>query len=490
MNKPVRRVAIAMLVLFGLLVVNANYIQVIQADSLRQDESNTRVLIEEYERQRGAIVVDGRPVAQSQATPEDRLAYLRTYPDPETYAHATGYYSLIFSTAGVERARNDVLSGSDNRLFVRQLSDLFTGRDPKGGNVVLTLDRATQEAAYAALVASGGIGAVVALDPQTGAILAMASTPSYDPNLLSSHDTQAIRTYADELDAAEVDPRLNRATQDNYPPGSVFKLLIAAAALEEGADPDTELAAPDVLDLPQTTATLQNFGGSSCNGGADMALIDALTISCNTAFAQLGIDLGEAKLRDVAGRFGIDGEGYEMPLPVAASTLGEIESAAALGQSSIGQRDVRLTPIQTANIAATIGNGGTLYQPYLVAEEQAPDLTVLSEPEPEDLGEAISEDVAADLTEMMISVVENGSAQSARIEGVSVAGKTGTAEVAEGVNPHAWFAGFAPADNPQIAVAVFIANGGSSESETTGGETAAPIARAVMEAFLGNSEDD
>ncbi len=485
MNKPVRRVAIAMLVLFTALVLNANYIQVVKATAYQQDPGNTRVLLEEYERQRGSIVVDGRAVASSRATPGDRLEFLRTYANGPLYAHSTGYNTLNYSTASIERAENDLLSGNSDSLFVRRLTDLFTGREPKGGNVELTLNPRAQQAASDALTQTGATGAVVALDPQTGAILAMVSTPTYDPNLLSSHDPRAIREYAATLDQAEVDPRLNRATQDNFPPGSVFKLIIAAAALEEGFDPDSTVPAPDVLELPQSSATIRNFGGSSCNGGADDTLIHALTISCNTAFAQLGIDLGESIIRDVAERFGIDDQGYEMPLPVAQSSLGDIVDAASLGQSSIGQRDVRLTPIQTANIVATIANGGTLYQPFLVAERQEPNLTVIDDVEPQEIREAVSSDVTEALTEMMISVVENGSGQNAQIDGVEVAGKTGTAEVDEGIAPHAWFAGFAPADNPQIAVAVFVANGGDTGSETTGGRTAAPIARAVMEAFLG-----
>lgn len=484
MNKPVRRVAVAMLLLFGLLVVNINFIQVVKATEYQADPGNTRVLLEEYERQRGSIVVDGRAVASSRATPEDQLEYLRTYANGPLYAHATGYYSLIYSTAGIERAHDDILSGSSDSLFVRRLTDLVTGREPKGGNVELTLDARAQDAAYRALVDSGATGAVVALDPQTGAILAMVSTPTYDPNLLSSHDPQAIRDYAQTLDDAELDPRLNRGTQDNYPPGSVFKVIVAAAALEQGYQPDTLIPAPDVLTLPQSSATIRNFGGSSCNGGADQALLDSLTISCNTAFAQLGIELGESTLRDVAERFGIDDQGYDMPLPVAPSTLGDIADGAALAQSSIGQRDVRLTPLEAANIVATIANGGTLYQPYLVEETQEPDLTVIDASEPQEIRQAISADVAEDLTEMMVNVVAEGTGVNAQIDGVDVAGKTGTAEVDEGINPHAWFAGFAPADNPQIAVAVFLANGGNSESETTGGRAAAPIAAAVMQAYL------
>ncbi|MBA3523070.1 MAG: penicillin-binding protein 2 [Geodermatophilaceae bacterium] len=484
MNKPVRRVAIAMLLLFGLLVVNANYIQVIKATEYQQDPGNTRVLLEEYERQRGLIIVNGSSVANSVSTPADQLKYLRRYANGPVYAPATGYYSLIFSNSGIERAENDVLSGSSDSLFVRRLTDLFTGREPRGGNVELTLDARTQQAAYDALTETGATGAIVALDPQTGAILAMVSTPSYDPNLLSSHDPTAIRDYAAQLDAAPVDPRLNRATSDNYPPGSVFKLIVAAAALENGLTPESTIPAPDVLTLPGTSTTLRNFGGSSCNGGADDTLLHALTISCNTAFAQLGIDVGEDNLRDVAERFGIDDTGYDMPLPVAQSSLGSIEDDAALGQSSIGQRDVRLTPIETASIVATIASGGAFYQPHLVNETQEPDLTVIDQAEVSELRQAIDPEIAQDLTAMMVNVVAEGTGTRAQINGLDVAGKTGTAEVEDGVAPHAWFAGFAPADNPQIAVAVFIANGGSSQGETTGGVAAAPIAKTVMEAFL------
>lgn len=483
MNAPVRKIAIAVLVLFTLLIINANVIQVIQADSLRTDSGNTRILIDEYSRQRGSIVVDGQPVAMS--VPVDgALQYLRQYPSGPLYAPATGFYSLIFGPTAIERSENDLLAGSDDRLLVRQITDLFTGRDPKGGNVVLSLNAAAQQAAFEAL--DGVTGAAVAIDPNTGAILAMASTPSYDPNLLSSHDPAAIRDYAAELDTAEVDPRLNRATQDNFPPGSVFKTIIAAAALSDGYTPETVIPAPDVLELPGSSATLQNFGGSSCSGSAEQSLIDALTISCNTAFAQLGITLGEERVRDMAAGFGIDGTGFEIPMPVALSQIGDIESEAALGQTSIGQRDVRLTPLQAAMIASCIANDGQLMSPYLVSAIQGPDLSTLDEADPEVFGEPITADVADDLTTMMVSVVDEGSGRAARIDGIDVAGKTGTAEVAEGVNPHTWFIGFAPADDPQVAVAVFVANGGSSESEATGGEVSAPIGRAIMEAVLGS----
>jgi peptidoglycan glycosyltransferase len=474
-NAPLRRVAISVLVLFTLLIVNVNYIQVVRSDELREDPGNTRVLTEEYSRERGSIVVDGTEVALSTPT-KDQLTYLRQYPQGPTYAPVTGYYSLLYNSSQMERAANDVLAGSDARLFTRRLADLFTGRDPAGGDVVLTLDPTVQEAAMAGL--EGVTGAVVALDPSTGAVLGMASTPTYDPNQLSSHDPDAIRAYAAELDAMDADPRLNRAIQDNYPPGSVFKVIVSAAALSSGQyTPDTVIPAPDLLTLPGTSTTLENFNGSSCSSSQQQSLIDALTISCNTAFAQLGIDLGEDRVREMAEAFGMTGDGMEIPLQVAGSSVGDIESEAALGQSSIGQRDVRMTPLQAAMIAAAVGNDGTLMTPYLIDQVRAPDLTVIDRADPEEFSQPVTPEVADQLTEMMVSVVENGSGRRAQVPGVQVAGKTGTAQNAG--PDHNWFIGFAPADDPQIAVAVFVANGGG-----TGGDVSAPIARDVIEAYL------
>jgi peptidoglycan glycosyltransferase len=470
-------VAISVLVLFTLLIINVNYIQVVRSDELRNNTSNTRVLAEEYDRERGAIVVAGNPIAESVPT-GDRLTYLRQYPQGPLYAAVTGYYSLIYSRTGIERAENDLLAGSDPRLFVRRLADLFTGRDPAGGDVVLTLDPAVQQAAMSGL--EGVTGAVVALDPSTGAVLGMASTPTFDPSQLSSHDPDAIRAYWDQLNAASPDPRLNRAVADNYPPGSLFKVIVSAAALETGEyTPETEVPAPDLLTLPQTSTTLENFNGSICDPDERQSLIDALTISCNTAFAQLGMDLGEDRIREMAEAFGLDGEGFDMPLRVEPSGIGDIESAAALGQTSIGQRDVRMTPLQAAMVAAAVANDGTLMQPYLIDQVRAPDLSVLDETDPEEFSEPVSPEIADQLTEMMVSVVENGSGQAAQIPGVQVAGKTGTAQVREDVPDHNWFMGFAPADDPKIAVAVFVANGGG-----TGGDVSAPIAQQVLQAYL------
>jgi peptidoglycan glycosyltransferase len=478
-NAPLRKVAISVLVLFTLLIVNVNIIQVVRAQSLRENPRNTRVLTEEYDRQRGAIVVAGNEIASSVKT-DDPLTYLRQYSNGPLYAPVTGYYSVLFGKTGLERAENAVLAGTDPRLALDQLGDIFTGRDPKGGNVDLTLDPAVQQAAMDGL--DGRTGAVVALDPSTGAILGLASSPTYDPNPLSSHDPAGMRAYRESItpaaDSTAPDPTVNHAISERYPPGSIFKVVVSAAALASGDyTPQTPVPAPDQLTLPGSSRPLLNYNGESCNGGADQTLLDALRVSCNTAFGQLGMDLGEDKVRDMAEAFGINDQEFDVPLAVAPSTVGEITDDAALAQTSIGQKDVAVTPMQAAMIAAAVANHGTLMKPYLVDSVQAPDLTVIDQTDPEEMSKPISADVAGQLTEMMTSVVDNGTGRKARVDGVEVAGKTGTAENSGA--DHNWFIGFAPANDPKIAVAVFVRNGGG-----TGGDTSAPIAKAVLQAYL------
>ena len=304
MNAPLRRVAVAVLLLFGLLLVNVNYVQVVKADSYRNDNRNARGLLRSYSHERGPIVLStggggAAPIAVDKATPKEQLKFQRTYPGGPAYAHVTGFASFIYGRTGIEQADNDVLSGQSDNLFVHRLSDYVTGRKAEGGRVVLTLQQAAQRAAFAGL--QGKRGAVVAIDPRTGAVLAMASTPSYDPARLSSHDAKAIRAYYAQLQKDPADPLLNRAISQTYPPGSTFKVITSAAALSSGKfNPDTSIPSPTVLDLPQTSSNLKNFGGESCGDGKTTTLADALRISCNTAFGQLGLDNGGNALRDQA----------------------------------------------------------------------------------------------------------------------------------------------------------------------------------------------
>lgn len=484
MNRPLRKVALACVVLFALLLGQANWVQVVKAKDYRNDPRNQRVLLRTYDRERGAIVVgEGAArtaVARSLET-QDTLKYLRTYPSGPTYAPVTGFASLVYGFRGIERLYGDVLSGADERLLVRRLSDYVTGRTIAGGSVVLTLDPKAQQAAVAGL--AGKVGAVVALDPTTGAILAMASSPSYDPTVLSSHDPAKIRKAYEALLDDPRQPLLNRAVEKTYPPGSTFKLITTAAALSKGYLPATRVPSPTVLDLPGTTSDLHNFGGGGC-GGNTSTLADALRISCNTAFGALGMTLGEQRLRDQAEAFGFGDDELRAPQRVATSVFPSDLTKAQVAQSAIGQYDVRVTPLQMALMAASIANRGQIMRPYLVSEVQAPDLSRLDLTTPELWRTAVSASVAAQLTAMMEAVVRKGTATRAQIPGVRVAGKTGTAQHATGQPPHAWFVGFAPADNPQVAIAVVIENGGNLGSDATGGRLAAPIAKAVMQAIL------
>jgi peptidoglycan glycosyltransferase len=490
MNRPIRRVGIFVGVLLLAVVLNLNWVQVIRADSLKDNTANRRTTLDEYKRQRGSIVLQGSgtPVAESVPT-KDALMYLRKYALGPVYAPVTGFNSLYYGNTAIESVEDKVLSGSDDRLFVQRLTNLLTGRDTRGGNVLLTINKQAQAAAWAAM--GGRKGAVVALDPATGAILAAVSSPSYDPNLLSAHSADSIQAAYKKYNADPNSPLLNRAFDVTYPPGSVFKLVVSAAALKNGRTPQTRIPAVNSITLPQTSTQLHNFDFEQCADGKTDTLDHALTISCNTAFAQLGMDLGVDTIKQQAALFGINDNDFNMPLRVAGSSTGPIVDKAALAQSSIGQRDVRVTPLQAAMIAAGIANGGRLMQPYLVSEEQAPNLAVLSHTDPQLLSTVMTPAQAALETQMMTDVVKNGTGTAAEIPGIQVAGKTGTAdngpERANGtylLPPHAWFSGFAPADNPKIAVAVVLENGGVSGNETTGGLAAAPVAQAVLKAYL------
>ena len=487
MNRPLRRVALGCLALFGLLLLNVNYVQVVKASEYRDNPSNSRVLLRTYERERGPIAVLGpdgsaREVLAESTRTDGPLTFLRTYPGGPAYAHVTGYYSLVYGRTGIERSQDRVLSGDDDRLFVRRLSDYVTGREPSGGGVLLTLDPAAQRAAVTGL--GSNRGAVVALDPRSGAVLAMASNPSYEPSILSSFDPPTIRAYYEQLLQAPDDPLINRAISKTYPPGSTFKVVTAAAALGDGeTTAGTLVPSPPTLDLPQTSTDLQNFGGGTC-GGDPISLADALRISCNTAFAALGLRVGEEALREQAEAFGFNNDDLSVPTSVATSVFPSDISPPSLAQSAIGQFEVQVTPLQMAMVAAGIANKGLVMKPYLVREVQAPDLSRLDLAEPEVYKRAVDSRAAAELTTMMQLVVAEGSGVRAQIPGLSVAGKTGTAQHAPGRPPHAWFIGFAPAEDPRVAVAVVIEDGGSLGSEATGGALSAPIARDVMRAVL------
>jgi peptidoglycan glycosyltransferase len=474
-----------MMVMILLLLANATYVQVIKADDYRKNPLNTRVLLDEYSRERGQIIAaDGTPIASVTKT-DDKLEYLRTYTNGPMYAPITGYYSTTYGPAGLERAENDLLNGSDDRLFTRRLASLITGRDPKGGNLQLSVDPRAQQAAWDGL--QGLTGSAVALDPRTGAVLAMVNSPTYDPSPLASHDIDEQKAAYDQYNGDAGDPLLNRAISSTQPPGSTFKLVVAAAALADGKNKDTTYSGAPEITLPGTNTGLTNYNSTPCGNGTTATMEQAIEKSCNTYFAELAGDLGAEKLRAQAAKFGIDDATTQIPLTVVGSTLGEMADDAAVYQSGLGQRDVALTPMQNAVVAATIANGGVRMQPHLISKLLDPDLGVIDEIEPEEVTEAMEPEQAAELRDMMIKS-ENNTGGEGRLSGIQIASKTGTAEHGaepQKVNPHAWYVAFAPAENPTIAVAVLVEDGGNRGLGATGGKVAAPIGRAMIGAFLG-----
>lgn len=481
MNRPVRRVALAVMVMVVVLLGNVTYIQVVKAGEYRDDSRNQRVQIDEYSRQRGQITAGSDVLAQSVDT-DNRLRYQRQYPNGPAFAPVTGYFSTVYGSTALERSTDEVLNGTDDRLFVRRLSDLITGRDPAGGNVATTIDPNVQKRAFEEMDSKGYTGSVVALEPQTGDILGMVSTPSYDPNRLASADAaeqqRAYRQFTNE------DPSVlsNRAISEIYPPGSTFKLVTTAAALQNGFTPDSPLTAAPNITLADSTTTLENYDGTPCGTGATATLRDALARSCNTAFAQLGGELGADKMRAEAEAFGIGRSDLSIPMGVQASSVGPMSDTPSTQQSAIGQRDVRLTPLQNAMIAASIANGGQTMAPHLVREIQSPQLDVVDTTEPDRMTRSMPADVASTLTDLMIGS-ENRTQGGGKITGVQIASKTGTAEHGtdpKNTPPHAWYVAFAPAQNPKVAVAVLVENGGNRALEATGGSVAAPVGRAVI----------
>jgi peptidoglycan glycosyltransferase len=485
-NAPIRRLAGVVAVLFSALLVASTWIQFVQAKELQERPDNRRTLLANYARERGQILVGGTPIAKSTAT-KDELKWLRTYPQGELYSHVTGFYSFTYGAGGgVEGAEDALLSGSSDKLFYRRVSDMLTGKTQTGASLELTINPAAQKAADKAL--GDQRGAVVALDPATGEILAMVSHPAYNPSVLSNHDNAKVAAAWKDLNADQYRPMVNRAIAGNlYPPGSVFKIVTAAAALESGKfTEESVIPGPANLDLPQTSVGLPNDNRRACGPNNKTTLTHALEISCNTAFGWLGMELGTQDFLAQAAKFGV-GDRLSVPMTVTPSRIPSELDKPQLAQSAIGQRDVQVTPMQVAMISAAVANDGVIMRPHLVRKVTSSDLEVIDEPRPEQLSQAISADTASALTRMMQTVVRSGTGTAAQISGVSVAGKTGTAQHGDGEAPHAWFTGFAPADGrARVAVAVVVEDGGSLGNEAAGGRVAAPIAKAVMQAVLGS----
>jgi cell division protein FtsI/penicillin-binding protein 2 len=483
MNKPIRRVSVFCLVLVLALMIRVNYVQGVQASSLDKNTNNKRGLIEAYSYPRGQIIVGGKPVTKDIEVDGNTYKYKRGYTDGAVYAPVTGFSSQVYGSNLLENVENPILSGNDSRLFIRNTLDLITGKPKQGGDVVTTIDPKVQQAAYTAFTSAGKKGAAVALDPTTGAILGLVSVPSYDPGTISGSDNQTAWT---SLNADKSQPMLNRALRQTYPPGSTFKLVTSAAALENGVitDINAKTDSPDPYTLPQTTTTLPNEAGDNC---LNVSMNDALRVSCNTVFAKIGDEVGNTKMAAEAAKFGFNNSSLTIPVGVTKSNYDTNINRPSNALSSVGQFDTRATPLQMAMVAAAIANNGTLMKPYLVAQERSANLDVIDTTKPSVLSQATTPQVAQEIQTMMVNVVQNGTGTPAQISGATVGGKTGTAQHGENNsdNPYAWFVSYAKMGDKQIAVAVVVEDSNAQRDEISGSGLAAPIAKKMMEAGLG-----
>ena len=491
MNHALRRISLVVLAMFLLLLLSVNYVQAFEPSSLAVQRGNARVFSQQYQYQRGSIITaDNKTIAESTHV-KGIYAYQRSYPDPATFAPVTGYDSL-YSATGIEKTEDKFLSGSDPQLTVHNLIDLVTGKPRRGATVQLTINSAAQTAAYQQLKATGLPSGAVAIDPKTGAVLALASYPTFNPNKYATFNSAQLKRTDNRYLNDPRQPLLNRAINQTFPPGSTFKVVTSSTAFSTGNyTPQTRVYAPTNLNLPGTTKDLINFDNLPCDDGSNptgngkVPLIFAFTVSCNTVFGNLGMQLGDNPIRHQAVKFGMNDANLRIPLPVSASSYPPIpgNDPALTAYSAIGQYSDQVTPLQEAMFSAAIANNGTLMTPYMVQKVTAPDLTPLETAQPSPLSQAVSPSVAANVSQMMVNVVKQpyGTAHNtAFLPNIAIAAKTGTAQ--NGANntglDDAVFTCFAPVSNPQIAVGVIVKGGG------LGADASAPIAVKIIQAYL------
>ncbi|MEV5480990.1 MULTISPECIES: peptidoglycan D,D-transpeptidase FtsI family protein [Streptomyces] len=492
MNRPLRHTAVFCGVLMLALLVRATWVQFVQADKLASDPNNRRVKIEAFSYPRGNIIVGGRPVTGSVATSGD-FKYKRTYKDGPMYAPVTGFASQAQGTSFLEGVYGKVLSGKDDRLALKQAKDVLTGEKPRGGDVLTTIDPKAQKAAYKGLTDLDAKGAVVALDPRNGRVLALASTPSYDPSQFAGISTAESKKFK-ALDADKSKPLSNRALRETYAPGSTFKILTAAAALEHGviSDINAPTGAPTPYQLPQSTNKIGNdVAGAPCDKAS---LKTGMQYSCNNVFLDTALKVGKDKMRETAEKFGFNSDVYDKDfgdMLASKSLYPEKLNKPDTALTGMGQGSLTSTPMQMAMVTAALANDGKLMMPHLVDEVRGPDLSTLEKPEPKQKSQAVSAGTAKKVQEMMEYTVSDGTASKAKIDGVTVGGKTGTAQHGMDVNderPYAWFVSYAKQSDGSspVAVAVFVdpKDIDIPRSEIAGGKLGGPIAKSVMEAVL------
>jgi penicillin-binding protein A len=483
-NKPLRRIAIFCGLLVLALLVRDNWIQLVQADELKTDPKNRRVAIARYSQPRGNIIVDGKSITGSTDTKSGDFRYKRTYKNGPMWSPVTGYASQAFGANQLEALNDGILTGDDDRLFFNRTIDMLTGKPQKGGNVVTTLNAKAQKAAFEGL--GDKKGAVAAINPKTGAILALASTPSYDPSSFAGNgdsDTDAWSKL--QKNKNEDEPMLNRALRQTYPPGSTFKVVTAAAGLESGKyDLDEPTDTPDPYRLPDSTTDLGNEGDIPCKNAT---VRTALRFSCNTVFAKMSNSIGNEEMIKTADKFGFNDKELDTPVRAAESVYPE-DNKPQNAMAGIGQASNRATPLQMAMVASAVANNGSLMKPYMVDQLVAPNLNVVEQHKPTEMSQPVSSENAQKLQQGMETVVQKGTGTSAQIPGVTVGGKTGTAQRGENnsENPYAWFISYAKDKNGEapVAVAVVIEGSDTLRSDIAGGKLAAPVAKDVMNAVL------
>ncbi len=485
MNVGIRRVGLAVTAMLLLLVGQLTYLQVVDAKTLAHHEGNGRDRLKDLRSPRGTIVsADDKILAISRPS-GDEYRLQREYPLGSLTSEVVGYQSIVVGSTGLESTYSGVLSGRDTtgRSLRDQTVNFFRGTQT-AGNLKTSLRVDAQLVAKNALIDQKG--SIVVLDPTTGEILVMYSNPSFDPQPLAGHTNESVQNAFDALNNDPTKPSLARAFREIYPPGSTFKVVTTTASLD--AFPETaDRVFPSLrsLDVPLSDRDIGNFGGRSCGGNLESVFRN----SCNTAFAQLGLDLGNL-FPPAMKKFGI----YEPPpidiAPGAVASQGPAagsfdQNKPRFALAGIGQGDVFTTPLQMALVAAGIANRGVVMRPHVGTEVLDDEGRILTRIKHTPWKTATTPETAAQLKDLMVQVVENGTGTAAQLPGIAVAGKTGTAQTVEGAAPHAWFVAFAPADAPKYAIAVLVENGGSRGGDATGGQLAAPIAKQVLRFLLG-----
>ncbi|MDW4908065.1 penicillin-binding transpeptidase domain-containing protein [Streptomyces sp. ADMS] len=482
MNKTIRRASVFSLLLVLSLLVRATWVQFYDGQALADDSKNRRNAIALYANPLGNIIVAGESVTGSKETGSGDLKYQRTYTDGELYAAVTGYSTPLFAPTQLEGIYKDVLDGSDSRLTT--VMDTVTNEHAAPGNVITTIDPDVQKAAYAAL--GDKKGAAVAIDPKTGRILAMVSTPSYDPSTITGASDGDIWT---KLNKDPDKPLVNRAIRQPLPPGSTFKLVVAAAALEDGlyGSVDDRTDSPDPYTLPGTIRELTNENPNAPCENATIRV--ALQYSCNNVFGKMAVDLGQDKVRAMAEKFGFNDDEQDVPVRAYTSVYPSDMEESETALTGIGQFDVTATPLQMAMVSAAIANGGKLVSPHMVSQVTNSDGDALEDYDSEaSTKEIVSSETAEQLQSAMQTVVSDGTGTNAQIAGATVGGKTGTAQHGENNSqtPYAWFTSYARSDSSgkEVAVTVLVEQSGAARSEVSGNGLAAPVARAMMSAAL------